>query len=265
MPVASDESKAKRTPRRAAARGSSRAGKKTGLASSGQPLSDRGLRTRQRILEVIADLIERHGPRGLKLADVAQGVGFSPPAFYQYFADMDEAILALCEEIGHQIPGFPFPDKWADGHALNDGSRPFVESFLDYWDAHRPVLWSRNVAVYEGDPRYREIRDEAYLPLMQALMARIEAGQRTGLVDAAIAPRSLAAILIVMLDRIGMLSSHMTEPWGDSPDDVVDAVAYVFDRVLGVRGGVSAPRIRSGRNARSPGGAGGAPRPRRRR
>jgi len=220
---------------RATPRGSSRAVKKRMRTSTdGQPLGDRGQRTRQRILEVIAGLIEQHGPRGLKLADVAEGVGFSPPAFYQYFRDMDEAILALCEEIGHHIPGFPFPDAWGDRDATKMGSRPFVESFLEYWDAHRAVLWSRNVAVYEGDPRYREIRDEAYLPLMEALMARIEAAQREELVDPSIAPRSLAAILIVMLDRIGMLSTQLTEPWGDHADDVVDAVAYIFDRVLGV-------------------------------
>ncbi|HXK22799.1 MAG TPA: TetR/AcrR family transcriptional regulator [Myxococcota bacterium] len=240
-------------------RGKSRARKaRVRTSSIGQPLRDRGLRTRQKILEVIAGLIEQHGPRGLKLADVAEGVGFSPPAFYQYFRDMDEAILALCEEIGHQIPGFPFPEEWGDGNASRRGSRPFVEKFLEYWDAHRAVLWSRNVAVYAGDPRYREIRDEAYLPLMEALMARIEVGQREGLVDPAIAPRSLAAILIVMLDRIGMLSSQMTQPWGDRPDDVVDAVAYVFDRALGV-----GDRARPDRAARAAGRTRSRRRPRR--
>src|SRR5687767_1289825 len=73
-------------------------------SADGQPLGERGLRTRQRILEVIGVAIQRQGLRGIRLADIAQEVGFKPPAFYQYFTDLDEAILALCEEAGDLLP-----------------------------------------------------------------------------------------------------------------------------------------------------------------
>jgi AcrR family transcriptional regulator len=206
------------------------------ISTDGQPLGKRGLQTRQRILEAIATLIERHGLRGLKLADLAQEVGFSPPAFYQYFRDMDEAILALCQEIGEQLPQFTFPaDGWTGGDASSDGTRPFVESFMQYWDEHRAVLWARNVAVNEGDLRFQAIRNQAFLPMTDALVARIKAAQRDGRIDPAIVPGSLSAALVVMLDRVGMISPTVIEPLGGrEPDDLITAVAYVFDRALGV-------------------------------
>jgi AcrR family transcriptional regulator len=204
-------------------------------SSEGQPLGKRGLRTRQRILDVIADLIEKHGLRGLMLADVARDVGFSPPAFYQYFQDLDEAILALCEEVSERLPEFP---------ALNDGpqiedvstdrrSRPFVESFLAFWGTNHAVLWSRNVALNEGDARFRAVRDNAFEPMMTGLADTITAAQREGSLDPSIKPSLLAAALIVMIDRIGMLSPQLTGQYGQRHEDLVDAVAYVFDRALG--------------------------------
>jgi AcrR family transcriptional regulator len=206
------------------------------LSTDGQPLGKRGLQTRQRILEVIANLIEQHGLRGLKLADVAQEVGFSPPAFYQYFRDMDEAILALCQEVSEQLPAFTFSGEgWTEGDGSSEGTLPFVESFMAYWDLHRPVLWARNVAVNEGDLRFQAIRNQAFQPMTEALETRILAGQGAGLVDPTVVPRSMAAALVVMLDRVGMVSPNVIEPLGGrEPQDIIKAMAYIIDRALGV-------------------------------
>lgn len=207
------------------------------MSADGQPLGARGLRTRERILEVIASLIREHGLRGLKLADVAQQVGFSPPAFYQYFNDMDEAILAMCKDVSEQVPTFEFSkDDWSDGNAWADGTRPFVSSFFEYWDRNRAVLQSRNISVNEGDERFRNIRDEAFRPMIDALMTAIEAAKQKGLVAEGISSRSLAASLVLMLDRIGMLSPRLIEPYGEQSHDLVEAVVYIFDRVIGVEG-----------------------------
>lgn len=202
-------------------------------STDGQPLGRRGLQTREQILDAIAKLIERNGLRGLKLADVADEVGFSPPAFYQYFRDLDEAILALCEEVSERLPGLTFPAEPSSNGATRESTRAFVERFMEYWDDNRAVLWTRNVAVNEGDTRFRAIRDQAFTPMVETLMSQVEAGKTIGAVDSAISSRSLATALVVMIDRIGMLSPHVIEPY-DSADELERAVAYIFDRVLGI-------------------------------
>lgn len=220
----------------------------TGVPTStdGQPLGHRGIRTRQKILEAVAGAIERQGLRGLRLADVAEDVGISPPAFYQYFNDLDEAILALCEEIGGFLPAFSFEDEAltnGDGHV--ESTRGFITRFFEYWDAHRAVLWARNIAVTAGDERFQKVRAETFQPMIVALESFIEAGQREGRIDPSISRVSLGAALTMALDRMCMLAPQLRE-WGTgSPDDLVDALAYVFDRALGV-GSQNVPRVGRG-------------------
>jgi AcrR family transcriptional regulator len=205
-------------------------------STDGQPLGQRGLRTRQRILEAIAGSIEREGLRGIRLADVAAQVGFSPPAFYQYFDDLDEAILALCEEVGQQLPTLAFPEQeWQDDEGSTQSTREFVVRFFEYWNVHRAVLHSRNVALIAGDERFRNVRDETFAPMLESLLNRIRAGQRAGRVDPWVSPSSVGVALTVMLDRMAMLAPQIVETWGhEDQDELIDGLTCIFDRVLGV-------------------------------
>jgi AcrR family transcriptional regulator len=201
-------------------------------SAEGQPLGERGLRTRQRILEAIGAAIQRNGLRGIRLADIAEEVGFKPPAFYQYFADLDEAILALCAEAGELVPRFDI-ESGAWGEA--GGTRPFVEEFFRYWDEHRPLLTARHVAIMAGDDRFQDVATESLRPVAEALQGKIEAAQREGRIDPALHPVALAAVLNLMIDMTGMAVPKLNRYW-DADDDapLVDAVSYVLDRVLGV-------------------------------
>ena len=203
-------------------------------SADGQPLGERGLRTRQRILEAIGAAIQRHGLRGIRLADIAQEVGVKPPAFYQYFTDLDEAILALCEEAGDLLPRFEIDsDDWGDSHP--QGTRPFVAQFFDYWDEHRPLLTARHVAIMSGDDRFQSAANEAFRPVAEALQAKIEAAQRDGRIDPDLHPVALGAVLNLMIDVAGMAAPALNRYWDASDTtELAAAVSYVFDRVLGV-------------------------------
>lgn len=206
----------------------------TPTSADGQPLGERGLRTRQRILEAIGAAIEQHGLRGIRLADIAHEVGFKPPAFYQYFTDLDEAILALCEEAGDLLPRFEIDaDDWGDGHP--QGTRPFVEQFFRYWDEHRPLLTARHVSIMSGDDRFQHAANEAFRPVAEALQAEITAAQHDGRIDPDLHPVALGAVLNLMIDVAGMSAPGLSRYW-NAPDskELVAAVSYVFDRVLGV-------------------------------
>jgi AcrR family transcriptional regulator len=204
-------------------------------ASSGQPLGERGLRTRRRILDAVAVAIERDGLRGMRLADVATQVGISVPAFYKYFNDLDEAILALCEEIGRSLPVFSVHDEsFGADETSSEGARTFVVRFLEYWDEHRAVLYSRNAAIVSGDARIKAVRDHSYRPLTDGVRDKIQAAQRNGRVDPSIDAWRLATVLSAMLDRVAMIAPQMMEAAGeDDSSNIVDALAYVLDRVLG--------------------------------
>ena len=59
--------------------------------------------TRRRLLDATARLLETHGIRDLRVVDIARAVGTSPATFYQYFRDVEEAVLALAAEVGDEL------------------------------------------------------------------------------------------------------------------------------------------------------------------
>src|SRR5690349_25146458 len=73
------------------------------VALDGRALGRRGAQTRRRLLDATADLLETHGIRDLRVVDIARAVGSSPATFYQYFRDVEEAVLALTQEVGDEL------------------------------------------------------------------------------------------------------------------------------------------------------------------
>src|SRR4051794_27106834 len=73
------------------------------VAQDGRPVGRRGAQTRRRLLDATAHLLEHHGVRDLRVVDIARQVGTSPATFYQYFRDVEEAVLALASDVGDEI------------------------------------------------------------------------------------------------------------------------------------------------------------------
>jgi AcrR family transcriptional regulator len=169
----------------------------------------------------------------VRLADIAATVGISAPAFYKYFNDLDEAILVLCEDVQRSVPVFSFSSE----QTLTDGSRDFVVRFFEYWDANRPVLHARNVAITSGDARIAAVRERSYRPLREAVQAQIEAAQAEQQIDEDIDSTQLAFVLSAMLDRMAAIAPQMVDGPYEKADisTIIDAIAFVFDSVLGTR------------------------------
>ena len=132
------------------------------IAIDGRALGSRGTRTRRRLLEATAGLLETHGIRDLRVVDIARRVETSPATFYQYFRDVEDAVLALASEVGESTGPLRavLAGSWDADGAL-DSARALVEGFVDFWDVNRAVLRTRNLAAQEGDQRFRDVRNRA--------------------------------------------------------------------------------------------------------
>jgi len=88
--------------------------------------------------------------RDLRVVDIAREVGTSTATFYQYFRDVQEAVLALAEEAGEELA--PLHDllapSWAGERGL-DRARELLDAFVDSWDAHRAVLRKKAIGDSE--------------------------------------------------------------------------------------------------------------------
>jgi AcrR family transcriptional regulator len=202
------------------------------VALDGRPLGKRGAATRLRLLEATAQLLESHGVRDLRVVDIAREVGTSPATFYQYFRDVEEAVLALTAEVGEELA--PVDEllrrPWTGPTGL-DAARDMVDLFIRYWDEHRAVLRTRNLAAQEGDQRFRQVRNNSLRPLTEHLAAAVAESQAAGRVSTEIAPMAAAAALVALLERMAAFHRDL-ETLGVTRADVVETTARIVHQTV---------------------------------
>jgi AcrR family transcriptional regulator len=202
------------------------------VAIDGRPLGRRAQLTRQRLLDATRDLLTEHGIRDLRVVDIARQVGTSPATFYQYFRDVEEAVLALVEGLRDDLnPLLQVLAEPLRGKAGLEASRRLVDGFITYWDEHRAVLRVRNLAAEEGDARFREVRVRTLGSITEELRKQVAENQAAGRVDAEVHPSAAAASMVAMMER--MAAYHLDlEPRGLSRADLVETVARVIHQTV---------------------------------
>lgn len=204
-------------------------GGRSSTALDGRSLGKRGAATRQRLLDATSALLESNGLRDLRVVDIARDVGTSPATFYQYFRDVQEAVLALAEAVGEQTAPLSelLAEPWS-GEAGLESVRRLVDGFLVFWDDHRAVLRTRNLAAQEGDGRFRDVRNESLRPITEGLSRKVAEHGVPG-----VAPYAAAAALVAMMERMAAFHVDL-EPYGVSRADVVETTSrIIFQTVTG--------------------------------
>src|SRR4051812_19241722 len=172
------------------------------IAIDGRRLGQRAQLTRRRLPDATADLLGTQGILDLKVVDITRAVGTSPATFYQYFQNVDEAVLALADELAGET-GFLvelISQPWTGKRGL-DLARQLVDGFIEYWDQHRAVLRTRNLAAEEGDKRFRDVRVRALSRMTNPLADKIAEQQAAGRLPAEITPYAAAAAMVAMMER----------------------------------------------------------------
>jgi len=202
------------------------------LALDGRPLGKRGVQTRRRLLAATAELLETHGIRDLRVVDIARAVGTSPATFYQYFRDVEEAVLALAADVGDEVAPLVglLDEPW--GHA--DGlasARALVDGFVTYWDRHRAVLRTRNLAAQEGDARFREVRNRTLIEFTNRFRLKIDEARARGAVAEEISAPAAAAARVALIERKAAFHRDL-EPMGISRADLVETTARIIHQTV---------------------------------
>jgi AcrR family transcriptional regulator len=198
------------------------------MAIDGRRLGQRAQATRRRLLDATAELLETNGILDLKVVDVARKVETSPATFYQYFANVEEAVLALAEEVGEKILDLvPLVDQpWKGARAI-DLARQLVDGYIKQWDADKAVLRTRDLTAQEGDSRFRAVRNRSLSHLTDRIAARIAENQDAGKVSPEITPYAAASAMVSMMGRMATYHDEF-EARGVSRDAMVETVARIL-------------------------------------
>lgn len=198
------------------------------VATDGRTIGARALATRRRLLDATKDLLARDGVLALRLVDVTREVGSSPASFYQYFTDIDDALLVLSDELEESTVALAkqLGEPWSSiddyGHALE-----FVAAYVDYWDEHGAVLRARNLKAEEGDARFRAKRSESQLVIMDAMGAMVAASIEADRLSNEIDPIAATAGMLAMLERLTSYRRELEER-----GTTADALNHTLARIL---------------------------------
>ena len=196
-------------------------------AADGRLPGRRGRATRQKLLDATAALLETTSYRELKVVDIARTAGTSPATFYQYFPDVEVAILSLAETVAAEGPllAQPVASPWT-GRAGYDTALQLVQGFLDFWESHEAVLRVVDLAIVEGDGRFRRIRNELLAPVTFSLIEVITSSQKAGRHPGSVDPRAQAAVLLSMLAHVAE-HRHGLEAWGVTGPQACESMARI--------------------------------------
>jgi len=180
------------------------------VAADGRIIGERALATRRRLLEATESLLERDGVRDLKVVDISREIGAAPATFYQYFADIDAAILALADEAAKDAKELIelIDPAWSKPEDISK-ARAFLDAYVAHWRARHAALRIANLRADEGDERFRKSRVKAYLVLLDRMIDVVATAQQAGRIDKSLDAYTIGVSTQAMLER---LMSYETSP-----------------------------------------------------
>jgi AcrR family transcriptional regulator len=136
--------------------------------------------------------------RDLKVTDVTREAGTSPATFYQYFPDIETAVLAIAEQMvdeGARLRACVTDGTWR-GNDAYETAAGVVDGFLRFWEQHQALLRVLDLAALEGDRRFHDMRVQMLNSVTVALADVIVSVRKTPDDESATA---MAGALVAML------------------------------------------------------------------
>ena len=166
-------------------------------AADGRIPGRRGRATRTKLLECLEGMLATSAFRDLKVTDVTREAGTSPATFYQYFPDIETAVLAIAEQMvdeGARLRACVTDGSWRGGDAY-DTATGVVDGFLKFWQEHQALLRVLDLAALEGDQRFHDMRVQMLNSVTVALAEVIESVRKPDGAEST----AMAGALVAML------------------------------------------------------------------
>src|SRR5882757_2744127 len=171
----------------------------------GRVAGRRGQATRQKLLDCLGEMLSTSPYRDVKVIDVARMAGTSPATFYQYFPDVEGAVLELADEMAKEgaggLTGLVAGRSWT-GKAGTQTAEELVDGFLSFWRKNDAILRVVDLGAAEGDKRFNRIRLRILNAVTVSLTESIKELQTKGRVDKDISAPAVAGSLVAMLAAV---------------------------------------------------------------
>ncbi len=201
----------------------------------GRVAGRRGQATRQKLLDCLSEMLSSSPYRDVKVIDVARKAGTSPATFYQYFPDVEGAVLEIAEQMATEGAGLTElveGRSWV-GKAGWQTAQELVDGFLEFWRRNDAILRVVDLGASEGDKRFYKIRMKILNSVNNSLTEAVTQLQAKGKVDKDVNPAAMAGSIVAMLAAV---ASHQKgfQTWGVKQAELKPNLALLVH--LGVTG-----------------------------
>ncbi|GHA40228.1 MULTISPECIES: TetR family transcriptional regulator [Streptomyces] len=201
----------------------------------GRVAGRRGQATRQKLLDCLSEMLSSSPYRDVKVIDVARKAGTSPATFYQYFPDVEGAVLEIAEQMateGAALTELLEGRSWA-GKAGWQTAQELVDGFLEFWRKNDAILRVVDLGAAEGDKRFYKLRMKILNSVNNSLADAVAELQAKGRVDKDVNPAAVAGSLVAMLAAVASHQKGFTS-WGVKQAELKPNLALLVH--LGVTG-----------------------------
>lgn len=201
----------------------------------GRVAGRRGQATRQKLLDCLSEMLSSSPYRDVKVIDVARKAGTSPATFYQYFPDVEGAVLEIAEQMaaeGAELTALVEQRSWV-GKAGWQTAQELVDGFLEFWRKNDAILRVVDLGAAEGDKRFYKLRMKILNSVNNSLSDAVAELQSKGRVDKDVNPAAVAGALVAMLAAV---ASHQKgfQTWGVKQAELKPNLALLVH--LGITG-----------------------------
>ncbi|MFE1286907.1 TetR family transcriptional regulator [Streptomyces sp. NPDC058751] len=201
----------------------------------GRVAGRRGQATRQKLLDCLSEMLSSSPYRDVKVIDVARKAGTSPATFYQYFPDVEGAVLEIADQMASEGAALTqlLEDRSWVGKAGWQTAQELVDGFLEFWRKNDAILRVVDLGAAEGDKRFYKIRMKILNSVNNSLTNSVTELQAKGKVDKDVNPAAMAGSIVAMLAAV---ASHQKgfQSWGVKQAELKPNLALLV--YLGVTG-----------------------------
>lgn len=192
------------------------------------PVTRRGIRTRQALVDAARVVFERDGYLDARLTDITAEAKCSTGTFYTYFTGKEEIFAAVMEATKNEMlhPGMEHVDEVDDPAAIIEASnRAYLETYRR--NARLMQLLEQVASI---DPNIREMRQARGRVFIERNARGIEDLQERGLADPDLDPMMTSRALSGMISRLAFTAFVLHD--GDDFEEVVYTATRVWCNAL---------------------------------
>ncbi len=197
-------------------------------AADGRVPGRRGRATRRRLLDETLAILAEVPYRDVAVVDITRRAGTSPATFYQYFPDVETAVLALTDELveqgGQRLRSLVTEPSWEGPAAARD----LADGFMAFFEEQHALLRVIDLATLEGDDRFKQLRTRLLNGVYLALHDLVYESRALGMLDASVQPAAVAGVLTTMLAHVSSHRSGLVS-WGVTPAHLASTMASMVD------------------------------------